>query len=457
MSTHSVSRLCRASLTIGGGLLAGLTTLSGTASAADARKSPHTAPSPCYGTLTLPAAYARLLDTWRPPSDFARADRMAVTQVAEAMLFTARPVMKGRPAPPVQIVLTLPAEACATLHPLAATLTQAGIQTLATPDGRTHGQSTPDHPARPHSAFGQADHPARSHPAFGHPAFGHPDADHSAADFSPPPLDLSHLDASPRVLLDTAPTPTASETTSRATQDPHPPGRPRTASPKTNHPHTPSTRPPRKPSTGSPRRTQRPSSAGPRRPQRPRIDNPRPPRTPRIGNLRPPRTPGIPSLKPPRTPSTKTPTTPKAKTPGKTSPASKGDLAVAAALARLGTPFSWGGGSPSGPTRGIGRGVSTTGFDCSGLTLYAWSKAGVKLAHYTGTQFGQGRRVPLSELRKGDLVFFGGGTGDPTHVGLYLGGGVMVHAPKTGDVVRRTSFLHSTYYRPIYRGAVRPG
>ncbi|MFI6296038.1 NlpC/P60 family protein [Nonomuraea sp. NPDC050790] len=138
-------------------------------------------------------------------------------------------------------------------------------------------------------------------------------------------------------------------------------------------------------------------------------------------------------------------------------PAAKGETAAKAALSKLGTPFSWGGGAASGATRGIGRGANTVGFDCSGLTLYAWSRAGVTLGHYTGTQFRQGRRVALSDLRKGDLLFFGGGTGDPTHVGLYLGDGIMIHAPKTGDVVRKTAFLKSTYYRSTYRGAVRPG
>jgi cell wall-associated NlpC family hydrolase len=88
--------------------------------------------------------------------------------------------------------------------------------------------------------------------------------------------------------------------------------------------------------------------------------------------------------------------------------------------------------------------------------LYAWSKAGIRLGHYTGTQFRQGRRVPLNSLRKGDLLFFGGGTGDPTHVALYLGNGTMIHAPKTGDVVKKTEFLTSPHYRPLYRGAVRP-
>ncbi|NUS05150.1 MAG: C40 family peptidase [Nonomuraea sp.] len=133
----------------------------------------------------------------------------------------------------------------------------------------------------------------------------------------------------------------------------------------------------------------------------------------------------------------------------------KGDLAATAALTQLGVSFSWGGGSAKGPTIGIGRGSRTTGFDCSGLTLYAWSKAGVRLAHYTGAQFRQGRRVSLGARRRGDLLFFGG-SGDPTHVALYLGDGVMIHAPKTGDVVRRTNFLSSPYYRTAYRGTVRP-
>ncbi|GII01082.1 C40 family peptidase [Planobispora takensis] len=125
-----------------------------------------------------------------------------------------------------------------------------------------------------------------------------------------------------------------------------------------------------------------------------------------------------------------------------------GQIAAAAALRRIGTPYVWGGGSSSGPTRG--------GFDCSGLALHAWSKAGAKLTHYTGSQFTQGRRVPFSQLRPGDLVFFGGGTGDPTHVGIYVKNGVMVHAPKSGDVVKTTDFAASPYYRALYRGAVRP-
>ncbi|MEU6727360.1 NlpC/P60 family protein [Nonomuraea wenchangensis] len=135
----------------------------------------------------------------------------------------------------------------------------------------------------------------------------------------------------------------------------------------------------------------------------------------------------------------------------------RGQIAASAALAQLGVSFSWGGGSPKGPTLGIGRGAATRGFDCSGLTLYAWSRAGVRLGHYTGAQFRQGRRISRTARRAGDLLFFGGGRADPTHVALYLGGGLMVHAPKTGDVVRTTSFAKSAYYRAVYRGTVRPG
>ncbi|GAA3601566.1 hypothetical protein GCM10022419_102350 [Nonomuraea rosea] len=135
----------------------------------------------------------------------------------------------------------------------------------------------------------------------------------------------------------------------------------------------------------------------------------------------------------------------------------KGKIAATAALTQLGVSFSWGGGSAKGPTLGIGRGARTRGFDCSGLTLYAWSRAGIKLSHYTGAQFRQGRRIALRARRMGDLLFFGGGTGDPTHVALFLHGGLMIHSPKTGDVVKKTNFLTSSYFRTTFRGAVRPG
>jgi cell wall-associated NlpC family hydrolase len=136
----------------------------------------------------------------------------------------------------------------------------------------------------------------------------------------------------------------------------------------------------------------------------------------------------------------------------------RGQVAVTAALGRIGTPYAWGGGSAGGPTFGVGRGARTVGFDCSGFTMYAWAQAGVTLGHYTGTQFRQGLRVAKAQLRPGDLVFFGKRKKkDPTHVGLFLSEGVMVHAPQTGDVVKKTDFTRSPYYSRRYRGAVRPG
>lgn len=107
--------------------------------------------------------------------------------------------------------------------------------------------------------------------------------------------------------------------------------------------------------------------------------------------------------------------------------------AVQAALAVRGTPYSYGGGTASGPSFGIAQGSKIKGFDCSGLTLYAYAQVGITLPHYTGSQLTSGTRVSQSELKPGDLVFF---YSDVHHMGLYIGGGNMVHAPQTGDVVK---------------------
>ncbi|MFG2004530.1 NlpC/P60 family protein [Spirillospora sp. NPDC048911] len=117
--------------------------------------------------------------------------------------------------------------------------------------------------------------------------------------------------------------------------------------------------------------------------------------------------------------------------PGKASAKAMG--AVRAALNQLGVPYSWGGGSASGPTYGTAQGRDIKGFDCSGLTLYAYAQVGVGLPHYTGSQFNAGTRVSQSQLQPGDLVFF---YSDLHHMGMYIGGGKMVHAPQTGDVVK---------------------
>jgi len=96
-------------------------------------------------------------------------------------------------------------------------------------------------------------------------------------------------------------------------------------------------------------------------------------------------------------------------------------VAVAVACAQIGKPYVW---AATGPDT----------FDCSGLMVYAWGRAGVRLRHFTGWQWQDATPVSRSRLRPGDLVFFY----PPTHhhVGMYIGGGWMVNAPHTGDVVR---------------------
>ena len=129
--------------------------------------------------------------------------------------------------------------------------------------------------------------------------------------------------------------------------------------------------------------------------------------------------------------------------PAPSAPAGRGiEAVIARALSKLGMPYAWGGGNASGPTRGIRDGgvadrygdYNKIGFDCSGLMIYAF--AGVRsLPHYSGYQYTSGRRVPLSQMRRGDMLFWGGG-GGIHHVALYLGGGQMVEAPQSGLRVR---------------------
>jgi cell wall-associated NlpC family hydrolase len=132
--------------------------------------------------------------------------------------------------------------------------------------------------------------------------------------------------------------------------------------------------------------------------------------------------------------------------------ASKGQRVADIALQWLGTPYSWGGGNANGPTWGQG---GPTGFDCSGLALWAWAQVGVSLPHYSGYQYNSGARISRSNLMPGDLVFWAYNTSDPGsihHVAIYIGGGRIVQAPQTGDVVK-ISYMWSNGYI----GAARPG
>ena len=120
-------------------------------------------------------------------------------------------------------------------------------------------------------------------------------------------------------------------------------------------------------------------------------------------------------------------------------PVSSGGSARNAQAARiamqyLGVPYVWGGATPSG-------------FDCSGLAMYAYAKVGVSMGHYTGAIYAAFPKVAYSDLQPGDMVFFSG----LGHMGIYIGGGMMVHAPHTGDVVRVAPIAGRSYV-----GAVRP-
>jgi cell wall-associated NlpC family hydrolase len=103
-------------------------------------------------------------------------------------------------------------------------------------------------------------------------------------------------------------------------------------------------------------------------------------------------------------------------------------------VSQIGVPYSWGGGNAAGPSRGIGSGSGTVGFDCSGLILYSFAGVGIKLPHYSGSQYKLGRQIPSSQARRGDALFYG--PGGSQHVTLYLGNGQMLEAPDVGQTVK---------------------
>jgi cell wall-associated NlpC family hydrolase len=103
-------------------------------------------------------------------------------------------------------------------------------------------------------------------------------------------------------------------------------------------------------------------------------------------------------------------------------------------MSEIGVPYSWGGGNAAGPSKGIDSGAGITGFDCSGLVLYSFAGVGIKLPHYSGSQYNLGRKIPTSQMRRGDVIFYG--PGGSQHVTIYLGEGQMLEAPDIGLKVR---------------------
>jgi len=121
--------------------------------------------------------------------------------------------------------------------------------------------------------------------------------------------------------------------------------------------------------------------------------------------------------------------------------AGQGAIAVAAAESQLGVPYIYADATPG------------VGFDCSGLTMWAWAQAGVQLEHFSGAQMQESTPVPVSDLQPGDLLFYGP-NGD-NHVTMYIGGGMMIQAPYPGASVDEVP-LNLTNAGGPFAGAGRP-
>ncbi len=143
----------------------------------------------------------------------------------------------------------------------------------------------------------------------------------------------------------------------------------------------------------------------------------------------------------PATPEPASPPTPPAPQPDPPTPGGGAGAAVAFARAQLGEPYVWGAAGPGS-------------WDCSGLTMGAWRAGGKYLPHYSVAQYEQSTPIPASSLQPGDLVFWGSSSSPSSiyHVALYIGGGQIIHAPRTGRPVSQESMYYWTtpnfYARP---------
>jgi cell wall-associated NlpC family hydrolase len=134
--------------------------------------------------------------------------------------------------------------------------------------------------------------------------------------------------------------------------------------------------------------------------------------------------------------------------------ASAAQAAIDAAMTQLGVRYSWGGGGTNGPSYGIDLDANVVGYDCSGLTQYAYAQAGIAIPRNSRSQFSDLPKVAKADLQPGDLVFWANDPSDPStihHVAIYLGGKKVIQAPESGDVVKVSDMWWSGY-----AGAVRP-
>lgn len=124
--------------------------------------------------------------------------------------------------------------------------------------------------------------------------------------------------------------------------------------------------------------------------------------------------------------------------------AAKIEAVIARAESQIGVPYAWGGGTATGPSRGIRDGgvadahgdYNKIGFDCSGLVLYAFAGVGISLPHYSGYQYQRGTKISPSQMQRGDLIFYGANGNQ--HVAIYLGNGMMIEAPQSGSYVQKS-------------------
>ena len=102
------------------------------------------------------------------------------------------------------------------------------------------------------------------------------------------------------------------------------------------------------------------------------------------------------------------------------------EYVIKRAGSQMGVPYSWGGGTLDGPSKGVDYGANINGFDCSGLMRYAFAGVGVLIPRFSGDQYNAGRHIPQDQARRGDLIFYG--PNGSQHVTMYLGNGQMLEA-----------------------------
>ena len=130
------------------------------------------------------------------------------------------------------------------------------------------------------------------------------------------------------------------------------------------------------------------------------------------------------------------------------------ETAISAARQHLGTIYAWGGGSLNGPSVGWGVDAGIVGFDCSGLTRYAYAQAGISVPRNSSAQYKALPKVSRADLERGDLVFWATDTRNAStihHVAIYLGNGQILEAPQSGSVIRVSSMRWSGFI-----GGARP-